>query len=72
MSQYSFITDKKSEQYCRDIMAALVRFSGISPSEALRLINKGWRGQAFVGEKDLRCLFFIPFCCGLVGKNHDA
>lgn len=52
MSQFSFRTDSKSEQYCRDIIAILVSSYGLSQSEALRQVNK-WEGQDFVGM-DLR------------------
>jgi hypothetical protein len=54
MSQFSFTTDTQSEQYCREIIAALVRSFGLSQSDALLLLNGGWKGQDFVGEKDLR------------------
>jgi hypothetical protein len=53
MSQFSFRTDTQSEQYCRDIIDALVSSYGLSQSEALRQVNK-WEGQDFVGQRDLR------------------
>ena len=54
MSQFSFRTDAKSEQYCREIIAKLVVAYGLSRSEALRLLNAGWIGQDFLGQRDLR------------------
>jgi hypothetical protein len=54
MSQFSFLTDAQSEQYCRDIIKALVRSLGLHHQEALRLLNEGWMGQPFMGEQDLR------------------
>ncbi len=53
MSPFSFITDRKADQYCRDIIDVLVNSYGLSQRKALRCLNKGWRGQDFVGM-DLR------------------
>jgi hypothetical protein len=53
MSSFSFRTDKQSEQYCREIIDALVTSYGLSQSEALQQVNK-WKGQDFVVETDLR------------------
>jgi hypothetical protein len=54
MSQFSFRTDTKSEQYCREILDALVSSYGLSQREALHSLNTGWRGQDFVSQRDLR------------------
>ncbi len=53
MSQFFFRIDAESEQYCRDIIDILVSSYGLSQSEALRSLNRGWRRQDFVGM-DLR------------------
>ena len=53
MSLFSFITDNKAEQYCRDIIDLLVSSYSLSPRKALRCLNCGWRGMDFVGM-DLR------------------
>jgi hypothetical protein len=50
MSQFSFRTDVESEQYCREIMDVLMSAYGLSQSEALHLLNKGWKGLDFLGE----------------------
>ena len=54
MSPFSFKTDAKSEQYCREIVDILVTTYGLSRGKALRLLNRGWGYQDFVGERDLR------------------
>lgn len=54
MSLFSFATDAKSEQYCREVVDALVWEFGISPSQALDVLNEVWKGQDFVGKFDMR------------------
>lgn len=54
MSQLSFATDARSEQYCRNIIDVLVQVFHISQGQAVYLLNKVWGGQDFVGEEDWR------------------
>lgn len=54
MSQFSFATDAKSEQYCREIVESLMWYFDISPGQALYVLNRQWEGQDFVGDLDLR------------------
>ena len=55
MREFSFRTTAQTEQYCREIIEVLVTTYGLPRSEALRLLNKGWRGQDFLWLGDLRC-----------------
>lgn len=50
---WSFTTDAKSHDFCRRIVAEMVRLFGVSEEEAVGRINRGWRGQSLLGEFDL-------------------
>jgi hypothetical protein len=54
MGPFSFATDAKSEQYCREVVEELVWYFDVLPSQALSVLNRQWRGLDFVGDHDLR------------------
>lgn len=54
MGRFSFRTDAEAEQYCQEILDILTGHYRLSPSEALHLLNTGWKGQDFLGPLDLR------------------
>lgn len=54
-SPWQFVTDAKSDTYCRMIVAAMIRLFGMAEEEAIGRINRSWgaRGLSFLGEFDL-------------------
>lgn len=50
---WQFVTDAKSDAFCREIAAELVRLFGVSEAEAVGRINRGWRGLSIVGELNI-------------------
>ncbi len=54
-SPWQFVTDAKSDAYCRKIAAEIVRVFAVPEAEAIGRINQGWggRGLSFLGEFDL-------------------
>ena len=52
MSQFSFVTDTKSEVYCLKIVAELIRQFGITQEEAIGRVNRSFAGQSLLGPDD--------------------
>jgi hypothetical protein len=50
---WQFATDAKSDAFCREIAAEMVRKYGVSDEEAVGRINRGWRGQDILGEMNI-------------------
>lgn len=44
-SQWQFATNEKSDAFCREIVAEMVRLFGVSAEEAIGRINREWRGR---------------------------
>jgi hypothetical protein len=69
MGRFSFRTDAEAEQYCREILDILTGHYRLSPSEALHLLNTGWkvlselRTQKHTGETQQ----ILKGCCLSLG-----
>jgi hypothetical protein len=53
MPRFNFTTDKKSEAFCNDILAALIAKFNITPAEAETRLNRAWAGLKLVGAQQI-------------------
>lgn len=53
--RWHFETSHEADDFCREIVREMVaRFSPLSEDDAVRLVNRLWRGDPFTDELDLR------------------
>jgi hypothetical protein len=49
---FNFITDNESEEYCLEIVQAILDTYKVSQQEAIDLVNLQWQGETIIGEDD--------------------
>ncbi len=50
---WQFATNAKSDAYCREIVAEMVRLFELTEQEAVGRLNQHWRGQDILDEYDI-------------------
>lgn len=56
MSEFTLKLSTAADAYCREIVDDMVRLFGIGRQEAIKRVNRHWRGVSFASEMDYQLM----------------